>query len=133
MKGEGGGGEKRKRELNELETDKARKKYREMSGSGGCARRKRGRGGEGRRGEDKGRAVFPDVAAVCWLFAAPAPRITAFTLQLKNSPRDNLFSWSTPSSIVFPENSFFFSFFFFLSESLMRFVLSPSLPLLTIF
>lgn len=56
-------------------------------------------------GEDKGRAVFPDVAAVCWLFAAPAPRITAFTLQLKNSPRDNLFSWSTPSSIVFPKNS----------------------------
>lgn len=52
------------------------------------------------RGEDKGRAVFPDVASVCWLFAAPAPRITAFTLQLKNSPRDNLFSWSTPSSIV---------------------------------
>lgn len=51
-------------------------------------------------GGDKGRAVFPDVASV--LFAAPAPRITAFTLQLKNSPRDNLFSWSTPSRIVFP-------------------------------
>lgn len=52
--------------------------------------------------EDIGRAVFPRVASVCWLFAAPAPRITAFTLQLKNSPCDNLFSWSMPSSIVFP-------------------------------
>lgn len=66
--------------------------------------------GEGSRavwqagGEDKGRAVFPDVASV--LFAAPAPRITAFTLQLKNSPRDNLFSWSSPSCIVFQENGF---------------------------
>lgn len=55
-------------------------------------------------GEDKGRAVFPDVASV--LFAAPAPRITAFTLQLKNSPRDNLFSWSSPHCIVFQENGF---------------------------
>lgn len=61
-----------------------------------------------RGGEDKGRAVFPDVAAVRWHFAAPAPRITAFTLQLKNSPRDNLFSWSTPSSIVLAENRFLF-------------------------
>lgn len=50
------------------------------------------------------------MASLCWLFAAPAPRITAFTLQLKNSPRDNLFSWSTPSGIVFPENSFFLCF-----------------------
>lgn len=63
--------------------------------------------GAGGRG-DKGSAVFPDVAAVCWLFAAPAPRITAFTLQLKNSPRDNLFSWSTPSNIVCAQNSLLF-------------------------
>lgn len=55
-------------------------------------------------GEDKGRAVFPDVASVH--FAAPAPRITAFTLQLKNSPRDNLFSWSSPYCIVFQEKGF---------------------------
>ena len=118
MKGEGlGGGEKRKRELNKLETDKARKKIQRDVGEWRmCEEEEREREERpGRGGEDKGRAVFPDVAAVCWLFAAPAPRITAFTLQLKNSPRDNLFSWSTPSSIVFPENSFFFfSFFHFL-------------------
>lgn len=56
-------------------------------------------------GGDKGLAVFPDVAVVCWFFTAL--RITAFTLQLKNSHCYNLFSWSAPSNIVFPEKSSF--------------------------
>lgn len=80
---------------------------REVRKDGGMLRscgewRERDERGRWAGGEDKGRAEFPDVASV--LFAAPAPRITAFTLQLKNSPRDNLFSWSAPSCIVFPEN-----------------------------
>lgn len=46
------------------------------------------------------RAGFPDVAAVAWL--SVALKITAFTLQLKNSSSDHLFSRKSSSSIVFP-------------------------------
>lgn len=42
------------------------------------------------------RAGFPDVAAVAWL------KITAFTLPLKNSSSDHLFSGKSSSSVVFP-------------------------------
>lgn len=48
-----------------------------------------------RRGE-----VFPYVAAVAWLSATL--KITAFTLQLKNSSSDDLFSWSISSGLAFP-------------------------------
>lgn len=55
----------------------------------------------GKAGEEGGaRAVFPDVAAVAWLSAAL--KITAFTLQLKNSCSDHLFRRKSSSSIVFP-------------------------------
>lgn len=99
MKGRGEG-----KERNEKQTKRENTEMWGVEGEQG-----RGERGErlGRVGGDKGSAVFPDVAAVCWLFAAPAPRITAFTLQL-NSPRDNLFSWSTPSNIVCAENSLLF-------------------------
>lgn len=65
----------------------------------------RGRGGRGRLKAD---GVFSDVASVRWHITAPAWRITAFTLQLKNRPCDNLFSWSAPSAIVCPENRIMF-------------------------
>lgn len=64
-----------------------------------------GRGGRGRLKAD---GVFSDVASVRWHITAPAWRITAFTLQLKNRPCDNLFSWSAPSAIVCPENRIMF-------------------------
>lgn len=85
----GRGEKKEKNEERNGETDKARTDR--GAGMGWrcgewrmCVRERERAGRAG--GEDKGRAVFPDVASVCWLFAAPAPRITAFTLQLKNSP-----------------------------------------------
>lgn len=50
--------------------------------------------------EERYTAVFPDVAAVAWLSAAF--KMTAYTLHLKNSSSDNLFSWDISSSVVFP-------------------------------
>lgn len=70
--------------------------------NGGCHRMKgyevRGRGSGGWGGGV--RAVFPDVAAVARLPAVL--KITAFTLHLKNSSSDHLFSRKSSSSIVFP-------------------------------
>lgn len=58
--------------------------------------------------EIKAESNSPDVAAAaaaCRHFAAPAPRITAFTLRLKNSPRVIIYlAGARHPVIVLPEN-----------------------------
>lgn len=65
--------------------------------------------GESGGGEDKGGVKFPWCCSCCCCchFGAPAPRITAFTLRLKNSPSVIIYlAGARHPGIVLPENGF---------------------------